>query len=165
MEALNRQKLLEAMEKNAKLSARDLAVSLNFDEEAVAEEIEKLEKEKIIRGYHTLVDWDKSDDSKVSAVIEISIAPQQGNGYDKIAEKIYSYPEVVSMYLVSGNYDYLVTLHNATMRDIANFVASKIAIIDGVKSAATHFVMLRYKEHGCAMGGTEKRKREMVASL
>jgi len=165
MDAQDRQKLLAAIEKNAKLTAKELAADLELDEKAVADEIETLEKNKVICGYHALVDWNKTDNSKVSAVIEVSISPQQGNGYEKIAEKIYSYPEVVSMYLMSGSYDFLVTLHNATMKEIATFVASKIAIIDGVRSAATHFILQPYKEFSCVMVENEKKKREMVTPL
>jgi len=162
VEAQEREQLLAALEKNAKLETKELAQMLGMKEKAVAAEIKKLEQSGIIRGYHTLVDWDKADDSKVSAMIEVSITPQRGNGYDKIAEKIYRYPEVVSLYLTSGGYDLMVILHNATMREISNFVSSKIAIIDGVQSTVTHFVLQRYKDRGYMLNDAGKHKREMV---
>lgn len=162
MDARMKVKLLDAMEKNAKLDAKQLAALLGLEEAEVADEIKNLEKAGIVRSYHTLIDWNKADDTKVSAVIEVSIKPQQGNGYEKIAEKIYSYPEVLSMRLMSGSYDFLVTLHNATMKEIATFVASKIAIIEGVRSASTHFILQSYKEMGNILVENEKTKREMV---
>lgn len=162
MDAQNRQKLLEALERDAKLEVSELAKMLGMKVKAVADEIKKLEKNGIIRGYHTLINWDKADDSKVSALIEVSITPQRGNGYDKIAEKIYRNPEVVSLYLMSGGYDLVVLLQNATMREISKFVSSKIAVIDGVQSTVTHFVLLRYKDRGYMLKNDEKHKRELV---
>ena len=156
------ERILELLEKDAKLKASELAVMLGLEEDEVSAAINNFEKTGIIRGYHALVNWDKTDDEKVSALIELKVTPQRGNGFDKIAEKIYQYPEVDSLYLMSGRFDFTVMLRKATMKEIAHFVASKLAVIDGVQSTATHVVLLRYKDRGFIMTDEEKQKRMMV---
>lgn len=162
MDGQTRDRLLELLEMDAKLSTKELAPMLGLKENQVAAEIKKLEKEGVIRGYHALVNWDKTDDTKVTALIELNVTPQRGNGFDKIAEKIYQFPEVESLYLMSGRFDLTVMLRKATMKEIAHFVASKLAVIDGVQSTATHVVLVRYKDRGFVMEQEEKKKRVMV---
>ena len=156
------ERILELLEKDAKLKSSELAVMLGLEEDEVSAAIKNFEKKGVIRGYHALVNWDKTDDEKVSALIELKVTPQRGNGFDKIAEKIYQYPEVDSLYLMSGRFDFTVMLRKATMKEIAHFVASKLAVIDGVQSTATHVVLLRYKDRGFVMTDEEKQKRMMV---
>ncbi len=162
MDRHTEERILELLEKDAKLKASELAVMLGLEEDEVSAAIKNFEKKGVIRGYHALVNWDKTDDEKVSALIELKVTPQRGNGFDKIAEKIYQYPEVDSLYLMSGRFDFTVMLRKATMKEIAHFVASKLAVIDGVQSTATHVVLLRYKDRGFVMTDEEKQKRMMV---
>ena len=162
MDRHTEERILELLEKDAKLKASELAVMLGLEENEVSAAIKNFEKKGVIRGYHALVNWDKTDDEKVSALIELKVTPQRGNGFDKIAEKIYQYPEVDSLYLMSGRFDFTVMLRKATMKEIAHFVASKLAVIDGVQSTATHVVLLRYKDRGFVMTDEEKQKRMMV---
>ena len=162
MDRHTEERILELLEKDAKLKASELAVMLGLEENEVSAAVKNFEKTGVIRGYHALVNWDKTDDEKVSALIELKVTPQRGNGFDKIAEKIYQYPEVDSLYLMSGRFDFTVMLRKATMKEIAHFVASKLAVIDGVQSTATHVVLLRYKDRGFIMTDEEKQKRMMV---
>ncbi|MDO4953247.1 MAG: Lrp/AsnC family transcriptional regulator [Synergistaceae bacterium] len=157
-----KERILELLEKDAKLNVPEIAVMLGLEEDEVSAAVKNFEKAGIIRGYHALVNWDKTNDEKVSALIELKVTPQRGNGFDKIAEKIYQYPEVDSLYLMSGRFDFTVMLRKATMKEIAHFVASKLAVIDGVQSTATHVVLLRYKDRGFVMTDEEKQKRMMV---
>ena len=106
----------------------------------------RLEKEKIICGYHTLIDWEKTNVDKVTALIEVRIAPQRGDGFDRIAERIYQYEEVESLYLMSGDYDLAVTITGRSLRAVAEFVHARLAVIDGVTGTATHFILKKYKE-------------------
>lgn len=163
MEHKDREKILELLEKDARLATKDIAVMLALDENEVKSEIAEMEREHIICGYHAFVNWDKTDDEKISALIELKVTPQRGNGFDKIAEKIYQFPEVESMYLMSGGYDFTVLLKKATMKEIAHFVSSKLAVIDEVQSTATHVVLVRYKDHGLSLAEPRKDMRMVVA--
>ncbi len=164
MESKNREKILELLEKDAKLSASEIAVLLGLAEEDVVNETAKMEKEHIICGYHASVNWEKTDDEKISALIELKVNPQRGKGYDAIAKKIYQFPEVESLYLMSAcGYDFSVILKKATMKEIAHFVSSKLAVIDEVNSTATHIVLKRYKDHGTMLVEGKKDMRMVVA--
>ena len=134
---------------------------LNVNEVDIMNELAALEKENIICGYLTLIDWDKTSVDKVNGLIEVRITPERGNGFDKIAERIYNYPEVKSLYLISGAYDLLVTLEEANLKDVAQFVFDKLSTIDGVVSTATHFVLKKYKEHGTIFNKVQEDKREV----
>ncbi|MDO5562773.1 MAG: Lrp/AsnC family transcriptional regulator [Synergistaceae bacterium] len=158
----NRERILTLLEKDARLSAKDIAVLLDLKEKDITAEIKKMEDEHIICGYHAFINWDKTDDDKISPLIELKVTPQRGNGFDKIAEKIYQYPEVEALYLMSGRYDFAVLLKKATMKEISHFVSSKLAVIDEVQSTATHFVLVRYKDHGLSLVERKKSKRMVV---
>lgn len=125
-----REKILTFIENNSRIELKDLAVMLGSSEAAVANEIADMEKEGIICGYHTLIDWDKTSEEKVTALIEVKVTPQRGLGFDKVAERIYNYPEVTSVYLISGGFDFLVMLEGKTMRDVAQFVSDKLSPLD-----------------------------------
>ena len=140
--------ILKLLEQDARLTPEQISVMLNRDVDEVRAEIEQLEKTGIILGYRAVIDWDKTDREYVSAVIEIKITPQRDRGFDYIAEKIYNYPEVESLTLMSGGYDLAVTVTGKTMSDIAMFVSKRLATIDGVLSTATHFVLTKYKDGG-----------------
>ena len=157
-----REELLSVLEKNSRIDLKELAVLLGAEEIDVANEIKKLEEEGIICGYHTLINWDKTSIDKVSALIEVKVTPQRGQGFDKIAERIYNYPEVRAVYLISGGYDLLVPLEEKTLREIANFVSDKLSTLDSVLSTATHFVLKKYKDHGTVFDKKHEDEREII---
>jgi len=157
-----RSELLKAIEKNSKITVKDLAIILNEDEEAIAKEISKLEKEKVICGYNTLINWEKVNEDKVTALIEVKVTPQRGEGFDKIAERIYRFKEVKSVYLMSGGFDLTVIIEGKTMKEVALFVEQKLAPLDSVLSTATHFVLKRYKDYGIILGEEKKDERMAV---
>ena len=156
-----RDELLSILEKNSRIDFKELAVLLGVTEEQVLQEITKLEKENIIAAYHTLINWEKTDIEKVSALIEVKVTPQRGQGFDHIAERIYNYPEVKSVYLISGGYDLLVSLEEKSLKEIAAFVSDKLSTLDSVLSTATHFILKKYKDHGTIINRTTKDEREM----
>ena len=157
-----REELLSLIEKNSKMSLKELAVLLGADELEIANEMEALEKEGVICGYHTLIDWDKTKSEKVTALIEVRVTPQRGQGFDKIAERIYKYPEVRSVYLISGGFDLLVTLEGKSLKEISAFVSDKLSTLDSVLSTATHFILKKYKDHGTILNKAQKDEREVV---
>ena len=136
------------MERNSKISLGELAVMLGTNEETVAEEIARMEQEQIICGYHTLIDWEKTNVEKITALIEVRVTPQRDQGFGRIAERIYNYPEVQSVYLISGAYDLLVILEGRTLREVSSFVSNKLSTLDTVISTATHFILKKYKDAG-----------------
>ena len=121
--------------------------------------IETYEENGVILGYKTIIDWDKTDREYVSALIEVKITPQRDRGFDRVAEQIYSYPEVQSLYLMSGGFDLAVLIEGKTMKEVAYFVAQKLAPIEDVISTATHFVLRKYKDKGIVYGAPEKDER------
>ena len=157
-----REKILTFIEKNSRVDLADLAVMLGVDEAAVANEIADMEKEGIICGYHTLIDWEKTGEEKLTAIVEVKVTPQRGFGFDKLAERIYNYSEVDSVYLISGGFDFLIMIEGKTMRDVARFVTDKVSPMNGVMSTATHFVLKKYKDHGTIMSVAQKDERMMV---
>ena len=128
------------------VSRAKIAQMLGMEEKEVADKIEKMEKENVIVGYKTIVNWDKTDKDVVVALIDLRITPQRGEGFDKVAERIYKYPQVKSLYLMSGAYDLSVTIEGKSMKEVALFVAQKLAPMDSIISTATHFVLKKYKE-------------------
>lgn len=138
--------ILKLLDKNARYSAYDIATMLNISTDEVNDSIKQLEKDGLIRGYKAVIDWEKLDSAYVSAIIEINVVPKVGLGFEEVAEKIMKYPEVESVYLMSGVYDLNVVVKGKTLHDIARFVAKELATIDSVTSTTTHFVMRRYKE-------------------
>ena len=157
-----REKILTFMEKNSRVDLKDLAVMLGVDEVTVANEIADMEKEGIICGYHTLIDWDKTGEEKLTALIEVKVTPQRGLGFDKVAERIYNYAEVDSVYLISGGFDFMVMIEGKTMRDVAQFVSDKLSPLDTVLSTATQLVLKKYKDHGSIMVHKSKDERMLV---
>lgn len=156
-------KLLKLLEKDANIAPEKLAVMLNADVEKVKKEIKRMEDEGIILKYKALINWEKADDDFVTAIIQLKLTPQRGEGFDKIAERIYQYPEVKDVYLVSGGgYDLGVTIKGYNMKAIALFVAEKLATMENVLSTATHFVLRRYKEDGIILGGNGKDERRLI---
>ena len=139
-------KLLKLLNKDARYSVEDLAVMLGISEEEVASEIDQMEKNGVICGYKPLIDWEKVDESFISAVIEIKVIPKAGLGFEEVAKRVMKYPAVETVYLMSGGYDLLVLVKGKTFKEVAMFVSKELSTIDSVTSTATHFVLRRYKE-------------------
>ena len=157
-----REKILAIIEKNSRIDLKDLAALLGESEAAVANEIADMEKENIICGYHTMINWDNTGNEKVIALIEVKVTPQRGMGFDKIAERIFQYSEVNSVYLMSGAFDFTVIIEGKTMREVAQFVSEKLSPMDSVLSTATHFVLKKYKDHGTVMYEKPGDERMMI---
>ena len=148
--------LLSLLSENARLSAAQLAVMLNTTEQEIADRIAEYEKNGIIRGYRTLVNWEKVDKNKATALIELKVSPKRDRGFDEIAGRIMQFEEVESVYLMSGGYDLAVRVHGTSMQDIAMFVMRRLSTLDSVLSTATHFILTRYKESGVIMEQEEE---------
>ena len=157
-----RDQILTFIEKNSRINLKELAVMLGSDEVTVANEISEMEQEQVICGYHTMIDWDKTGAEKVTALIEVRVTPQRGQGFDSIAERIYNYPEVKSVYLISGGYDLMVILEGKTLREVSSFVSDKLSTLDTVLSTATHFILKKYKDHGTILAKKHEDTREKV---
>ena len=153
------EKLLKILEKDSRYSASDLASMLGESVETVEKTIEKLEKEKIICGYKTIIDWDKVSDVHVTALIELNVRPQKNAGFEEIAETIMQMSEVESVYLMSGNYDLSVTVKGRSFKEVALFVAKRLAVMENIESTTTSFVLRRYKEIGVKMIDNESDDR------
>ena len=159
-----REKILTFIEKNSRIDLKELAIMLGVDEASVVNELEAMEKERIICGYHTLIDWDKAGLEKVTAMIEVRVTPQRGMVFDKIAERIYNYPEVNSVYLISGGFDLMVTLEGKTLREVSQFVTDKLSTLDQVLSTKTNFILKKYKDHGTVMAVPAKTDERGIMS-
>ena len=152
-------KLLKLLNKDSRVSVADLAVMLGMSEEEVNAEISEMEREGIIRGYKAVVDWDRLDSAYVSAIIELKVTPKAGYGFEDIAAKVMRYPEVETVYLMSGVYDLSVVVKGKTFQDVAKFVAKELSTLESVTSTATHFVLRRYKELDVELLGSGKDER------
>lgn len=157
-----RESILSVLEKNSRIDIRELAIILGCKEIDVANEIAQMEKEGIICGYHTLINWDATSIEKVSALIEVKVTPQRGMGFDKIADRIMQYDEVNALYLMSGAYDFTLLLEGRSMKEVAMFVSDKLAPLESILSTATHFVLKKYKDHGTVIGKERQDERELV---
>lgn len=157
-----RDRILKLIEKNSRIDLKEAAVMLGISEAEIANEISQMEKEKIICGYHTLINWEKTDNEKVSALIEVKVTPQRGNGFDKIAERIYKFDEVDAVYLMSGGFDFTVLIEGRTMKEVALFVANKLSTMESIQSTATHFVLKKYKYNGTILEEDVKDERMIV---
>lgn len=151
--------ILQALEDHANLTPAQLAAMCGKETGDVKKLIETYEENGVILGYKTIIDWDKTDREYVSALIEVKITPQRDRGFDRVAEQIYSYPEVQSLYLMSGGFDLAVLIEGKTMKEVAYFVAQKLAPIEDVISTATHFVLRKYKDKGVVYGVIETDER------
>lgn len=144
-------KLLKLLKTNARISNSEISVMLNISEKEVAEKIDELERTGVIKGYSTIFDEEIVAKDYVMAVIELKVTPKAQVGYDDIAKHIAQYPEVESVYLVSGGYDLSVTLRCRSLKEVSDYVAQRLATIDGVISTTTHFFLRKYKESGITL--------------
>lgn len=151
--------LLELLQQNAKLSAAELADRLGQEEEAVSRRVAELEREKVILGYHGVIDREKAGDRSVVALIEVKLSPERGGGFDRLAERIARFDQVSSCYLMSGGYDLAVAVMGEDLREVARFVTEKLSTLDGVLSTATHFQLKVYKQSGFLAGSDSEPER------
>lgn len=154
--------ILKLLEQNSRYTAQQLAPMLDMEEAAVEAAIAKYEAEKVILGYQALVDWDRAGEEFVTALIEVKVTPQLGDGFDRIAERIYQYEEVESVYLMSGAFDLTVIISGKSLKEVAQFVARRLSTIEGVTSTATHFILKKYKEKHCLF---RKQEEQMERTL
>ena len=145
--SLIRKEILSVIEKNSRIDLKELAVLTGSDEITVANEMADMEKEHIICGYHTMINWENTTDEKVTAMIEVTVTPQRGVGFDRIADRIKNFEEVEAVYLISGGFDFMVLVEEKSMRAVSQFVSEKLSPIEEVRGTATHFVLKRYKIH------------------
>ena len=154
--------ILEILEKNGRQTPAEIAAMLGKSEAAVRDAIRKYEEDHVITAYTALVNWEKTDHERVTALIEVKVTPARDRGFDKVAERIYSFPEVKACYLMSGGFDLTVVIEDKTMKEVALFVAEKLAVIPDVNSTATHFILKKYKDNGVVFGGRAEDDREHV---
>lgn len=156
------EKILSIIEHNARIDLADLAMMIGTDEVTVVNMLADLEKKHIIRGYHTMINWENTSREIVTALIEVKVTPQRGSGFDKLAEHIYNYPEVDELYLMSGTFDFTLIIEGRTMREVAAFVSEKLSTLDQITSTATHFVLKKYKSNGTVLVPPTRDERIMV---
>lgn len=157
-----REQILMVIEKNSRINMKELAVILGVEEVDVINELAAMEEEGVICGYHTLIDWEKTNNEKVTALIEVRVTPQRGHGFDSIAERIYRYSEVNAVYLISGGYDLMIILEGRTLKEISSFVSDKLSTEESVLSTATHFILKKYKDHGTILEKKTKDERIII---
>lgn len=158
---MNTQAILELLEKDARLTTRDLSEILSEEESAIKDAVRQLEDDKIICGYHTVINYNKVlRDQKIMAFIEVGVRPMKDKGYDYTANRIASYPEVDSMYLITGDSDFICLVQGKTMFEVCNFVSDKIACMEDVQSTKTLFVLKQYKQSGILTGAGRPNKKE-----
>lgn len=157
-------KILAYLEDNSRIDLGELAALVEAEETEVLNCLEDLENRRVICGYTTLINWDKVGVEKVTALIEVRVTPQRSMGFDAVAEHIYHYPEVKSVYLISGGFDFMVTIEGESLREISEFVSEKLSTLDSVLSTKTNFILKKYKDHGTVMAETKTDERIMVTA-
>ena len=156
-----REEILRLIEKNGRIDLKEAAILLGMDEAEVANAIAEMEKEKIICGYYTLIDWEKTSEERVTALIEVRVTPQRGSGFDDIAERMMKYDEVKAVYLMSGGFDFTLLIEEKSMKEIAQFVTNKLSTLDSILNTSTHFILKIYKDYGTVF--EEKEERILVS--
>ncbi|MCK9478086.1 MAG: Lrp/AsnC family transcriptional regulator [Firmicutes bacterium] len=156
------EKILRLLENDGNYTNEQLATMLDTTPQKIAEQIAKMREKGIILKYSAIIDWEKTNREFVTARIELRVTPQRGEGFDKVAERIYQYPQVKSVYLMSGGYDLGVTIEGKTMKEVALFVAEKLAPMESVVSTKTHFVLKKYKQNGVIFCKPQKDERRVI---
>ena len=146
-----KKQILDAISMNSRRSTEDLAAMLNTGTDTIEHEIKEMEDNKVICGYPTLINWDRTDCEKVTALIEVKVTPQRDMGFNKVAERIYKFEEVESVYLMSGSFDLTVIIEGKSMKEVSRFVTEKLSTLEYITSTATYFVLKKYKERGLIM--------------
>ena len=156
--------ILELLEDNSNLAPEDIATMIGASVEEVEEKINHLEATNVIVKYNTLIDWDKTNRETVTAFIDVKVTPERDLGFDAVAKRIYKFPEVKSVYLMSGGYDLSVEVEDRTMKEVALFVAEKLATIDHINSTSTHFMLKTYKKDGVIFKGEQHENERLAVS-
>lgn len=156
------EEILKILQKNSRYTNEEIAVMVNKTEDEVEKIIKDYEKSGVIAGYTTLVNWNDTDQERVTALIEIKVAPQRDEGFDKVAERIYKFPEVSACYLMSGGFDVTVIVEGKSMSEVAHFVSQKLSVQEYILSTSTHFILKRYKDNGKVFDKKEIDKRETI---
>ena len=157
-----KKKILDAISKNSRFSTEDLAAMLATDVGTITKEIQEMEEANVICGYPTLINWDQTDCERVTALIEVKVTPQRDMGFNKVAERIYRFEEVESVYLMSGGFDLTVIIEGKSMKEVSRFVSEKLSTLEYVNSTATYFVLKKYKEHGLIMSKEKHDSERML---
>ena len=157
-------KLLRLLEDDCTLTREQLASMADMTVEEVNAAIKEYEEKKIVLGYKAIVDWDRTDRESVTALIEVKVTPQRGEGFDRVAERIYQYDEVESVYLMSGAYDLTVIISGRTLKEVAQFVGERLSTLEDVTGTATHFILHKYKEKHLIFEKQEKQPKEWIFS-
>lgn len=157
------EEILEILEKNSRYTDQEIAVMAGKTVEEVREAIREYEEKNIIAGYTTLINWENTGKETITALIEVKITPQRGQGFDKVAERIYKFSQVKACYLMSsGGFDLTVIVEGKTMKEVAMFVSEKLAVQEYVQGTATHFVLKKYKDHGRVFKDKQSKEREAI---
>ena len=157
-----KKKILDAISKNSRFLTYDLAAMLATDVGTITKEIQEMEEANVICGYPTLINWDQTDCERVTALIEVKVTPQRDMGFNKVAERIYRFEEVESVYLMSGGFDLTVIIEGKSMKEVSRFVSEKLSTLEYVNSTATYFVLKKYKEHGLIMSKEKHESERML---
>jgi len=155
-------KLLQLLENDCTLTHAQLASLAGITEEEAAAEIKQAEEDKVILGYKGIVDWDRTDRESVTALIEVKVTPQRGEGFDRVAERIYQYDEVESVYLMSGAFDLCVIISGRSLKEVAQFVGERLSPLEDVTGTATHFILKKYKEKHLIFEKREEQEKEFI---
>ncbi len=155
-------KLLRLLEEDCTLTRAQLAAAAGLTEAEVEEQVRALEKDRVILGYKAIVDWDRTQVESVTALIEVKVTPQRGEGFDRVAERIYQYDEVESVYLMSGAFDLTVIISGRSLKEVAHFVGEKLATIEDVTGTATHFILRKYKEKHLIFEKQPEQEKEWI---
>lgn len=155
-------KLLQLLEQDCTMNDEQLASMANMTVEEVRAAKKKLEEDKFILGYKAIVDWDRTQREAVTALIEVKVTPQRGEGFDRVAERIYQYDEVESVYLMSGSFDLTVIISGRSLKEVASFVGERLSTLEDVTGTATHFILKKYKEKHLVFEKQEKQEREFI---
>lgn len=157
------EEILRLLEQDSRISTERIATLTGKTEEEVTATVADAEKRGIIRRFKTVVDWDRLKEGRVMAFIDVAVTPARGVGFDDVAERLYRFPEVRSLYLVSGEYDLRLIVEGGSLQEVASFVSEKLATVDRVRGTATHFLLKRYKEDGVQFAEFQEGKRLVVA--
>lgn len=157
-------KIMELLHRDCRVSLEQMATMVELPTEDVAKIVDDLEKEGIVLGYGARINWDKANkDNRVTAYIELKVTPQRDRGFERVAERIYQYPEVTAVNLMSGGYDFGITVEGESIQEVARFVSQHLATMESVVSTATHFVLKRYKYDGMVCAAPQKDEREIMS--
>jgi len=156
-------KILKVLERDARLSTKQIATMVGKSEKEVEKKIKEMEKAGVIRHYKTVIDWEGAGEERVCALVDVKVSPARDVGFDDIAERVLRFPEVRFLYLVSGLYDFSIMVEGKTMKDVASFISEKLAPVERVQSTITHFILKKYKEEGEVIGKKEVDKRMRVS--